>query len=172
MEHSQEFLTQAMEKERAINGMEKELTAAVLALSKAAKKDSERKALVAAEQAVETIERMGDEAASLIERIEMKNAEHLLFSETGVAQYNEVYAAMKKSVEMMCAFLRSGDGAPKERVIDNGFHVKALIGKYRAEHAERLVNGICTPIAANMFFDMLDFTGNIARHSSTVVKLS
>jgi hypothetical protein len=46
-----------------------------------------------------------------------------------------------------------------------------LVERYRAEHMERLVKGVCTPMAANMFFDMLDFTGNIARHSSYVVKL-
>ena len=43
--------------------------------------------------------------------------------------------------------------------------------RYRKEHADRLVQGICTPLGANMYFDMLDFTGNLARHSSNVVKL-
>jgi len=171
MEHAQEHLTGAMGKEREINELEKRLTQHVLALSKRAGSEDDRRELAVTAQAVETLERMGDEAASLVERIEMKNAEHLLFSEIGVAQYNETYEAMKKSVEMMRATLNGRDGGLKERVIDNGFHVKELVERYRAEHMERLIKGMCTPMAANMYFDMLDFTGNIARHASNIVKL-
>jgi Na+/phosphate symporter len=107
----------------------------------------------------------------LVERIEIKNAEHLLFSDIGVAQFNETFGAMRKSVEMMREFLNTKAGILKDKIIDNGFHVKALVERYRAEHADRLVKGICTPMAANMFFDMLDFTGNLARHSSNIAKL-
>jgi Na+/phosphate symporter len=113
---------------------------------------------------------MGDEAASLVERVEIKNAEHLLFSEIGVAQFNETYKVMKKSVDMMRIFLKGRSEELRERIIDNGFSVKALVQRYREEHTERLVKGICTPMAANMYFDMLDFTGNLARHASGVVK--
>jgi len=171
MEHREEFLTDALKKESRINELEKAATARVLELSKALKDDTGRKELVALHQAVETLERMGDEAASLVERIEIKNAEHLLFSDLGVAQYNETFGTMKKSVEMMREFLGGKDGVLKERIIDNGFQVKALVERFRAEHADRLLRGICTPMAANMFFDMLDFTGNLARHSSSIAKL-
>ena len=171
MEHKDEFLADAIKKENQINEMEKAATARVLELSKALKDDTERKELIALQQVVEALERMGDEAASLVERIEIKNAEHLLFSDLGVAQYNETFGTMKKSVEMMRQFLKGTDGALRERIIDNGFQVKALVERFRAEHADRLLRGICTPMAANMFFDMLDFTGNLARHSSSIVKL-
>ena len=171
MEHKPEFLTGAMKIESEINAMEKTVTQSVLGLSKGMKNGKDRKELIAFQQAVEMLERMGDEAASLVERIEMKNAEHLLFSETGVEQFNETYNAMRKSVEMMRDFLKGKGSGTKERIIDNGFHVKALVERYRQEHTDRLVRGICTPIAANMYFDMLDFTGNLARHSSSIAKL-
>lgn len=171
MEHKEEHLEEAMKNERSINDMEKELTKLVLDISKKAKSDKERKELVVLEQVVETLERMGDEASNLVERIEVKNAEHLLFSDMGVAQYNETYACMEKSVDMMCSILRGEDHVVKQSVVDNGFHVKELVERYRQEHMDRLVRGICTPIAANMFFDMLEFAGNIARHASNIVKL-
>ncbi|MCX5678836.1 MAG: hypothetical protein NTY76_06990 [Candidatus Omnitrophica bacterium] len=171
MEHKTEFLTGAMERERELNEMEKSLTQNVLDLSKSAKSDKEKKELVILEQVTETLERMGDEAANLVERIEIKNAEHLLFSDLGVAQFNETYGVMKKSADMMRTFLKGRSEELKDRVVDNGFQVKALVQRYREEHMERLVRGICTPIAANMYFDMLDFTGNLARHASAIVKL-
>lgn len=171
MANKLEPLAEAMKEERWINETERELTAAILEISKTAKDEAERRHLIIAEETVEMLERMGDETANLIERIEIKVDERLLFSERGVEQFNEVYAAMKRSVEMMREFLRNKEKGLQERVIDNGFHVKALIERYRKEHSERLIRGLCTPMSANMYFDMLDFTGNLARHSSSIVKL-
>lgn len=171
MEHKVEFLNSAIAHEKEINNMEEALTRRVLELSRTADSEKDRSGLVMWEQIIETLERMGDEANNLVERIEIKNAEHLLFSDTGVAQFNETYCMMKRSVDMMCLFLKGKSQELKDRIVDNGFKVKALVEKYRQEHTERLVKGLCTPIAANMYFDMLDFTGNLARHASNIVKL-
>lgn len=169
MEHKMEFLNDAMKKEHDLNEREKALTREILNLSKEAKGNMEE--LSAMAQLVETLERMGDEAASLIERIEIKITEKLLFSEEGVEQFNEVYKAMQMSVDMMREFLKDKSPEIKKKVFDNGFHIKFLVERYRKEHADRLVKGLCTPMGANMYFDMLDFTGNIARHASNIVKL-
>jgi len=171
MENKSEVLSQAMKKEAEINEFEKTLTATILELSKSVKDMKDRKTLIALEQVVESLERMGDEAANIVERIEIKVAEQLRFSELGVVQFNETFDTMKKSVELMREFLKGKDSGTKERIIDNGFHVKELVERYRHEHADRLLAGICTPMAANMFFDMIDFTGNLARHASNIVKL-
>lgn len=171
MEHKPEFLSGAMARERELNEMEKSLTRRVLEESKTTLRKPDEKELVVWQQVIESLERMGDEAANLVERIEIKNAEHLLFSDMGVAQFNETYGIMKKSVDMMRLFLKGKSEELKGRIIDNGLAVKALVKRYRQEHIERLVKGICTPIAANMYFDMLDFTGNLARHSSSIVML-
>jgi len=148
--------------------MEKLLTASVLELSK---RSSRKKELVIVEQTIEALERMGDEVASLIERIEVKVAEKLLFSEEGVEQFNETYDTMKKSVSMMKEYLKTKDENTRKKILDNGFQVKELVERYRKEHADRLIHGLCTPMGANMYFDMLDFTGNLARHASNIVKL-
>ncbi|MFH0764653.1 MAG: PhoU domain-containing protein [Candidatus Omnitrophota bacterium] len=168
MENKAEFLTDAMAKESQINEAEKSLTKNMLELSARSK---DKKGLAALQQNVEMLERMGDEVASLVERIEVKVAEKLLFSEKTVEEFNETYKAMKQSVAMMREFLRTKDPAQKARIIDNGFHVKDLVERYRKEHADRLIQGLCTPMGANMYFDMLDFTGNLARHASNIVKL-
>jgi phosphate:Na+ symporter len=171
MENKPEPLAEAMRKEGAINDSEKTLTGRILDVSKAAKGKKLLQELSALQQTVETLERMGDEASGIIERIEIKVHENLLFSEISVEQYNETYAAMKESVRNMREFLKAKDSKLKERIIHNGFHVKELVERYRKEHSERLISGLCTPMGANMYFDMLDFTGNLARHSSNIVKL-
>lgn len=168
MENKDSYLSDAMAKEESLNESERSLTKSILDLSKGS---GDKKELSRLAQAVETFERMGDEASSLIERMEVKVAEKLMFDEKSVDQFMETYNVMRKSVEGMRDFLKRNDPATKQGVIDNGFHVKELVERYRKEHADRLVQGICTPLGANMYFDMLDFTGNLARHSSNVVKL-
>ncbi len=171
MEHKAEYLAGAMALERQLNDMERTLTQKVFDIAKTAKTAQEKRDLIIWEQVIETLERMGDEAANLVERIEIKNAEHLLFSDMGVVQFNETYGIMAKSVDMMRLFLKGKSEELKARIIDNGLRVRSLVQRYREEHTGRLVNGVCTPIAANMYFDMLDFTGNLARHASGIVKL-
>jgi Na+/phosphate symporter len=78
---------------------------------------------------------------------------------------------MQQSIDMMKQFLVKKQPEMKKKILDNGFHVKFLVERYRKEHADRLVKGLCTPMGANMYFDMLDFTGNLARHASNIVKL-
>ncbi|MDD5495959.1 MAG: PhoU domain-containing protein [Candidatus Omnitrophica bacterium] len=171
MENKSEPLSKALETENVINEMEKKLTKDVMESSRSSSSEDERRVLSVLAQAIGTLERMGDEAASLIERIEIKVSENLLFSQLGVDQFNETYNAMKESVSGMIKFLKKPDSVLKDRIINNGFHVKELVERYRKEHSDRLVKGVCTPMAANMYFDMLDFTGNLARHSSNIVKL-
>lgn len=166
-----EPLALAIKEEHLVNEMEKMLSKSIIDISKQASGPDEKKDLVLMAQVVEMLERMGDESANLVERIEIKVVEKLLFSDLGVSEFNETFGTMKRSVEMMVDFLKRRDPALKDRIIDNGFHVKELVERYRKEHFERLVQGICTPMAANMYFDMLDFTGNLARHSSSIVKL-
>jgi Na+/phosphate symporter len=168
MENKPEILAEAIKRENEINETEKILIRNILELSKTSDK---KKELVALEQMIETLERMGDEGASIIERIEVKICEKLLFSDLDVVQFNETYCATQDSVTLMRDFLKKNSSALKEKVINNGFRVKELVERYRKEHAERLVKGLGTPMGANMYFDMLDFTGNLARHSSNMVKL-
>ena len=171
MENRLDLLNEAMKEEHEINDMEKALTRDIYEISKTVKNASGKKELAAIAQVVETLERMGDEAANMIERIEIKVVEHLLFSEIGVQQFNETFNVMKESVHMMRNFLTDPAAGSKEKIVENGFRVKDLVERYRKEHFERMVQGVCTPMGANMYFDMLDFTGNLARHSSSVVKL-
>ena len=168
IKNKMDFLTVALQEESEVNKMERELTDNIMGL---AISSTDKVELVRLTQMIEMLERMGDEATGLIERIEVKVHEKLLFSETALLQFNETYKAMKSSVQMMREYLRSKDEELRETIIKNGFRVKSLVECYRKEHADRLVQGDCTPMGANMYFDMLDFTGNLARHASNIVKL-
>ena len=168
IKNKMDFLTVALQEESEINKMERLLTEDIMSLSKSS---VYKKKLSGLAQMTEMLERMGDEATGLIERIEVKVHERLLFDEKAVDQFNETYKAMKDSVQIMREYLRTNDLSLRDKVIENSLHVKKLVENYRKTHADRLVQGDCTPMGANMYFDMLDFTGNLARHASNIVKL-
>jgi phosphate:Na+ symporter len=169
MENDAHFLDSALNKERILDDFEKDITAAVIEASKGlSKKDIQEQ--ICLEQTAQNIERMGDELRSLMERIELKIAERLYFSDIGIKQYVEVFEKMQRSVSLAAEFLTKDDKKALDAIIRNGNEIKVLVEKYRVQHLERLAKGICEPRAANMFFDMLDFTGNIARHCTNIAK--
>jgi phosphate:Na+ symporter len=78
---------------------------------------------------------------------------------------------MYKSLELINEFLNENKLEVLDTILKNGEQIKQLIEKYRKEHLERLAKGICEPMAANMYFDMLDFSGNVARHCTNIARI-
>ncbi|UCH12764.1 MAG: Na/Pi cotransporter family protein [Candidatus Omnitrophota bacterium] len=169
MENDAHYLNSALNKERIIDDLEKEVTANIIQGSKAFDKKGQKEFVILG-QTAQNIERMGDEFRSLIERIEIKVAEKLLFSELGIEQYKEVFEKMRRSLDLTMKFLDEEKIELLDMILKNGDEIKELIEKYRTEHMKRLAKGICEPRAANMYFDMLDFTGNIARHCTNIAR--
>ena len=169
MENDAHYLDRALNKERILDNLETDITNDIFKSGKNLD-EKERKEMVLIGQTAENLERMGDELRSLIERIEIKIAEKLYFSETGIEQYKNVFEKMHKSVQLTVEFLTKDGKGVLDTVERTGEEIKQMIEKYRVEHMERLTKGICKPRAANMFFDMLDFTGNIARHCTNIAR--
>jgi phosphate:Na+ symporter len=169
MKNDAHFLNRALNQERIMDDLEREITSSVIK-SYNVLDEKTQKEFVLLEQTAQNIERMGDELRYLMERIEIKIAENLLFSNIGVEQYKEVFEKMKKSVDLTKEFLKEGKNEIIDKILDNGDGIKKLVEKYRKEHLKRLAEGICEPRAANMYFDMLDFTGNIARHCTNIAR--
>ena len=169
MANDAHYLDRALNKEQIVDDLEREITSNVIQVSKRlAKKD--QKEFILQAQVAQNIERMGDEFRSLIERIEIKIAEKLFFSDEGIEHYKQVFEKMHKSLNLTMQFLTEGKTELLDAILKNGDEIKALIEKYRVEHMKRLANGICKVRASNMFFDMLDFTGNIARHCTNIAR--
>lgn len=169
MENDVHYLNSALNKEHIIDDLEKDITANIVGISKDLNKRAHREFILLGEIA-ENTERMGDELRCLIERIEIKIAEKLFFSDIGIQQYKEVFEKMQESVRLVGEFLNEDNVKALDAVLKNGEDIKKLIERYRIEHLERLTKGICEVRAANMYFDMLDFTGNIARHCTNIAR--
>ena len=160
-----------LNKERSLDSIEEEMICDIVELSKTLDEPAKQK-LVIMGQVAQNLERMGDEFRSLVERIEIKISDKLEFSEEGAAQYKEVFETMKKSVDLISEFLSTDKPELLDAVLANGDEIKKLVEDARSAHLERLTKGICQARASNMYFDMLDFTGNIARHCTNIARIS
>jgi Na+/phosphate symporter len=49
-------------------------------------------------------------------------------------------------------------------------HIDALVDEYRRRHDQRLIDGICSPMACNMYLNMLDFTAAVYHHTNRIAK--
>lgn len=170
MENDAHYLNRALNKERIMDDLEREITASVVGIAKKLDKKAQKE-IILLEQTAQNIERMGDELRYLMERMEIKIAENLFFSDIGVEQYREVFETMRKSVNLTAEFLNTNKDELLDGILSNGEKIKELVEKYRKEHLTRLAEGICEPHAANMYFDMLDFTGNVARHCTNIARV-
>ena len=165
------ILDDVLGKETSLDSIEEEVICEIVELSKNLD-EPEKQKLVVLGQVAQNLERIGDEFRSLIERIEIKISDKLEFSEAGAAQYKEVFKTMKKSVDLMVEFLNTDRAELLDAVLANGDEIKKLVEDARSAHLERLTKGICQARASNMYFDMLDFTGNIARHCTNIARIS
>ncbi len=170
IENDTHYLNSALNKEQIMDDLEKEITTFVIQGSRRLDEKGQKE-FVLLEQFAENLERMGDELRYLIERMEIKIIENLLFSDIGVEQYKDVFEKMRKSVNPTIEFLNENKSELLEMILKNGDEIKKMVEKYREEHVKRLTKGICEPRAANMYFDMLDFTGNIARHCTAIARI-
>ncbi len=164
-------LDKAMDRERVMDEVERKITAMVVKSVKSLSEEEQVKYLTYM-QTAQNIERMGDELRSLIERIEIKISECLYFSEEAADQYLQLFEKMRRSVYLIVNYLNEEDPKLLDEIIGNGSEVKTCVETARTSHVKRLAKGVCEPRVSNIFFDMLDFTGNVARHCTYIARIS
>lgn len=169
MEHDLDLLSKVLKEENKLNEMEKEIISKLAALSRVTSKEEKNAAMVYADIAGD-LEIIGDYCKDILERVQTKIEEKLLFSDEAVKEYEDLYHKTEDALNIIvCALERDKAGLVKE-VIKNQKHIDNLVDEYRKRHDQRLIEGICSPLACNMFLNMLDFTAQIAHHTEAIAK--
>jgi len=170
MKHDADILAGVLENEQKLNDMEKAITTSLIGISKSKISASEKKNIICIANIVADLEQIGDYIKDMVERIEIKIEERLLFSEDAVIEYKHLYSAVETELEDVEKALRMGGASFAKRVLCDEGHVDKLLQKDRNAHTRRLVSGGCEPRACNMFLNLLDFTAQISHHSKAIAK--
>lgn len=169
MKHDRDILAVVLKDEEKLNDMERNITLSLVGISKT--KDAfDKRNIVLLTNIVADLEEIGDYIKDMIERIEIKIEESLLFSDDGLDEYKHLYNAVETELSDVEKTLQMNDRNFAQRLLCGEDHVDNLVQRFRENHAQRLLSGICNPRAGNMFLNLLDFTAQISHHTKTIAK--
>ncbi len=169
MEHDLDLFPKIFEEENKLNAMEKELTAGLIELGRAASAGDKFKITVYAD-IVGDLELIGDYCKDTLERLQIKIEEKLLFSEDAVKEYSELYHKTEDALEEVTHALEKDKPSLVKDILKGQGHIDSLVDEYRQRHNERLIKGVCAPFACNMFLNMLDFTAAVYYHTKKIAR--
>jgi len=170
MQHDLDILAGVLKDEHRLNEMERAITLSLIDIAKAKTTAADKKNIMLLTNIVADLEEIGDYIKDMIERIEIKIEEKLLFSDDAVDEYKHLYNVVETELEDAEKALRMNDKNFARRILCGTEHVDNLVQKYRDTHTQRLVAGVCLPRACNMFLNLLDFTAQISHHVKAIAK--
>lgn len=168
MEHSHDLVAEALKEEDKLNSMEKEITADLVNAGRTSLTEEEKSQAMVMADVVGDLELIGDYCKDILERIEIKIEEKLLFSDDGVKEYEDIYHKTEYALQEVVLALEIGSYDFLQEVLKSQEHIDSLVDKYRANHNRRMIEGLCSPFACNMFLNMLDFTAAVYYHTKKI----
>lgn len=170
MEHDAVLIQPVLIEENKLNDLEKEITSELVEFARLTSSEQEKSIALIYADVVGDLELIGDYCKDILERVEIKIAENLLFSEEAVQEYTEIYHKTEEALKEIVNALSMQESYFLKKVLKNEEHIDAMIDQYRIRHNQRLVAGLCSPISCNMFLNMLDFTAAVYYHAKKIAR--
>jgi phosphate:Na+ symporter len=145
------------------------LTAFAIEVSKKDLSDNTKRKVLDWVAIASIIEEMGDYCVGLVEQIEYKVSEKLLFSEAAVEEYKDLHKTVEQTLVDTIKILEDGDKKLAESILKSESVLDTLVDKYKANHIDRAVRGICDEWARVRYLEMLDIIKRIAHRSIEIV---
>lgn len=170
IEHDVDLITKALEEENKLNTLEDEVNKEIIGLARANMSAKEKSDIMVYANIAGDFELIGDYCKDILERIQIKIEEKLLFSEEAVEEYKDLYNKTKGALEEVVFVLEKDNPALVKEVLRKEEHIDSLVDMYRQNHNQRMIAGGCTPMGCNMFLNMLDFTAAVYYHIKKIAK--
>jgi phosphate:Na+ symporter len=170
LEHDADLIPDILKDENKLNDLEKEITADLVNLSRVSTGKAEKSKAIAYADIVGDLELIGDYCKDILERVQIKIEEKLLFSDDAVKEYEELYRKTEDALDKItCALDKDRSDLVRDLSKSQG-HIDSLVDECRQRHDQRLMAGVCSPMACNMFLNMLDFTAAVYYHTAKIAK--
>ena len=170
IEHDVELISKALEEENKLNALEDEINKSIIDLGHTDLAQQEKLRVIVYADIAADFELIGDYCKDILERIQIKIEEKLLFSEGAVEEYKDLYNKTKGALDEVVFVLEKDNPALIKEVLRKEEHIDSLVDKYRHNHDQRMLAGECTPMGCNMFLNMLDFTAAVYYHIKKIAK--
>jgi len=170
IEHDVDFITKALEEETKLNALEDEINSCIIDLGKTNYSTEDKLKIITYADIAADFEMIGDYCKDILERIQIKIEERLLFDEVAVFEYKELYNKTKDALEEVVFVLEKDNPALVKEVLRNQEHIDSMVDVYRNNHNHRLIAGLCSPMGCNMYLNMLDYTAAVYYHIKKIAK--
>ena len=123
-------------------------------------------------QAIGEVERIADHANYLSDSAEEVETKHLEFSDAAREELNKVIPAVREIYTMALNCYLSNDAANADNIGPLRIVISEMCDKFKANHLERLAEGICTTEQGFVFNDILYSCVRIAEHSLNIAAIA
>jgi phosphate:Na+ symporter len=170
MEHEVDLIAQALKEEDKLNRMDDEITEELIEYGHGCVRKDERAKVAIYVDLAADLELIGDYCKDILERVQIKIEEKLLFSEEAVVEYNDLYAATESALTEVSGALEKNDLNLVSEVLKKQEHIDSLVDELRKRHNQRLIEKACSAMGCNMYLNMLDFTAAIYYHAKKIAR--
>lgn len=162
--NSREASLACIEKLTAIRAKEPELMKAV---ANSSRTDSEKAAL---KEVVSHFLRICGYLENMADTLRKKSSENILFSDRGVTEISFLSQTLADILRATADLVLVRNPILIRYVLESETMVEKMTIEYATQHEERLIEGLCLPLAAPVFLSMLDTFKGIAREAKAVAE--
>ena len=123
-------------------------------------------------QAIGEVERIADHANYLSDSAEEIETKHLEFSDAAREELNKVIPAVREIYTMALECYLSNNAVNADNIGPLRIVISEMCDKFKANHVERLAEGICTTEQGFVFNDILYSCVRIAEHSLNIAAIA
>lgn len=117
------------------------------------------------------IERVGDHAQNIVQLAELKYQDGVVFSDEARQELSGMFNLVEEIFHNATAALRDHDVDMAKEVMAEEDEVDRFEKTLRAGHMERLNNGLCSPEAGIIYFELISNLERIADHSNNIAEV-
>ena len=119
---------------------------------------------------VNDIERIGDYCENIAESAEIKENEKLPFSEEAISEITNAFNQVNDMVNNSIYALKDNNVELARKVLSKESEIDALEESLRERHLQRLKSGLCNPLSAISFVELVHNLERIADHCNNIAE--
>jgi len=119
---------------------------------------------------VSDIERIGDYCQNIAESAEIKEDENLPFSDEALREIKNAFEEVNDMVDNTIHALNEGNVELARKALAKEKDIDELEKNLRARHLERLAKGLCNPLSAISFVELVHNLERIADHCTNIAE--
>ena len=112
--------------------------------------------------------RIGENVEKLAELIDKKNRDTILFSDKAIMETTFLLQRMTEILQATAAMILARNKFLSMYVHESQAGVERRAAEYATLHEERLIQGVCLPVASSLYINMLDAIKSIAWHAKEI----